>query len=104
MQVVGECELPGPMCGSFLGTACQSIRAAPGDVSCSGRLALGLQKGWPGINWIKWHLAGAGLALLAKANAAEQSDDIPEELFLQLEGAAFILLDAEQKSEHQALL
>ena len=68
----------------------------PGDVSCSGRLAFGLQKGWPGISWVKRLLVGVGMALLAKTNIAKKADDIQEELFLQLEGASFILLDAEQ--------
>lgn len=48
------------------------------------------------MSWVKWHLAGAGTALLAKTNIAKKADDLQEELFLQLEGASLILLNAEQ--------
>lgn len=68
----------------------------PRDVSCSGRLVLSLQKGWQCLSCVKWHLVGVGMALLAKTNIAKKADDIQEELFLQLEAASFILLDAEQ--------
>ena len=46
------------------------------------------------LGW--WHLVGVGMALLAKTNIAKKADDIQEELFLQLEGASFVLVDAEQ--------
>lgn len=58
--------------------------------------ALSVQEGWAGMSWVKWHLAGAGTALLAKTNIAKKADDLQEELFLQLEGASLILLNAEQ--------
>lgn len=89
-------SMPWSFKGPFWLQPARSIWAVPRDVSCSGRLVLSLQMGWPCLSWVKWHLVGVGMALLAKTNIAKKADDIQEELFLQLEAASFILLDAEQ--------
>jgi len=76
----------------------RSARAVPRDVPCSGRP--GLQEGQPGVSAAKWHLVGVGVAL-AKADTAKKAEDIREELFLQLEGASSVLLDAAEQSRHR---
>lgn len=100
MHALGKCELPGSEraleVAPFWLQPARSVWAVPRDVSCCGRLVLSLQKGWQCLSWVKWHLVGVGMALLAKTNTAKKADDIQEELFLQLEAASFILLDAEQ--------